>query len=398
MCMHFSITPEWFSFLPSFKRPHGLAHMSMMELSDSDDAMSIDGNGKENSMSGFLGKRAAGSTAPRSDPKNMPWVEKYRPSKVDEVAHQEEVVRAMKTCTEKRNLPHLMFYGPPGTGKTSLILAVAKELFGATNYKDRVLELNASDERGIDVIRTKVKKFAQFSVGNQKHEETGEPLPPFKIIILDEADSLTKDAQAALRRIIENYTKVTRFCIICNYISRIIDPLTSRCSKFRFQPLSDTAHMDRLGFIAQQENVVVSEDGLRAAMGHAEGDLRRSINLMQSAASLYQGKPITAGEITEIAGAVPQAVAEKTIDLAFKGSMKDILGNVDNIMGEGFSVTQTMQQLMDTVVRDQKMTDIQKAKAARVMSMADHRLNDGADESLQLLWVSTELKKICQGA
>jgi replication factor C subunit 2/4 len=368
----------------------------MMELSDSDDAMSIDG--KENSMSGFLGKRPAGSSAPRSDPKNMPWVEKYRPAKVDEVAHQEEVVRAMKTCTEQRNLPHLMFYGPPGTGKTSLILAVAKELFGTNNYRDRVLELNASDERGIDVIRTKVKKFAQFSVGNQKHEETGEPLPPFKIIILDEADSLTKDAQAALRRIIENYTKVTRFCIICNYISRIIDPLTSRCSKFRFQPLSDSAHIDRLGHIARLENVVVSEDGLKAAMSHAEGDLRRSINLMQSAASLYQGKPITAGEITEIAGAVPQAAAEKTIEVAFNGSMKRILDNVDNIMGEGYSVTQTMQQLMESVVRDKKMTDMQKAKAARVMSVADHRLNDGADESLQLLWVSTELKKICQGA
>ncbi len=155
-----------------------------MELSDSDDAMSIDG--KENtSMSGFLGKKpATTASAPRNDPKSMPWVEKYRPAKVDQIAHQEEVVQAMKTCIEKRNLPHLLLYGPPGTGKTSLILAMAKELFGASNYRDRVLELNASDERGIDVIRNKVKKFAQFSVGNQKHEETGLPLPQFKIIIV----------------------------------------------------------------------------------------------------------------------------------------------------------------------------------------------------------------------
>jgi replication factor C subunit 2/4 len=372
--------------------------MSAMELSDSDDAMSLDGGEKENGLSGFLKKPSANTSKPRQDPKNMPWVEKYRPAKVDEVAHQEEVVRAMKTCTEKKNLPHLLFYGPPGTGKTSLILAVAKEMFGVTNYKERVLELNASDERGIDVIRTKVKKFAQFSVGNQKHEETGEPLPPFKIIILDEADSLTKDAQAALRRIIENYTKVTRFCIICNYISRIIDPITSRCSKFRFQPLSDVAHMNRLGYIAKQENVVVSEDALRAAMSHAEGDLRRSINLMQSASSLYQGKAITAEEITEIAGAVPPHVAEKTINVALRGSMKDVLANVDDVMGEGYAVTQTMQQLLDSVVNNGSMTDIQKAKIARVISMADHRLNDGADEALQLLWASSEMKKICQGA
>ena len=369
-----------------------------MDLSESEDAMSVDGGEKENALTGFIKKGGRASIKPRMDTANMPWVEKYRPAKVDEVSHQEEVVRAMKTCTEKRNLPHLLFYGPPGTGKTSLILAVAKELFGVANYKERVLELNASDERGIDVIRNKVKKFAQFSVGNQKHEETGEALPPFKIIILDEADSLTKDAQAALRRIIENYTKVTRFCIICNYISRIIDPITSRCSKFRFQPLSDVAHMDRLAYISKQENVMVSEDGLRAAMSHAEGDLRRSINLIQSASSLYQGKAITASEITEIAGAVPQSVAENTIRLAFQGSMKDVAANVDSIVGEGYSVTQAMQQLLETVVGDGRMNDIQKAKAARIISMADHRLTDGADEALQLLWVSSEMKKICHGA
>lgn len=377
--------------------------MEVMDLSDSDDAMSIDNNSesKENKsakLSGFLGKPIAGSRALR-DIRNLPWVEKYRPAKVEDVAHQEEVVRAMKTCTEKRNLPHLLFYGPPGTGKTSLILAVAKELYGATHYRDRVLELNASDERGIDVIRNKVKKFAQFAVGNQKHEETGEILPPFKIIILDEADSLTKDAQAALRRIIENYTKVTRFCIICNYISRIIDPLTSRCSKFRFQPLSDAAHLDRLSLITNQEGVVVSQEGLAAAMKHADGDLRRSINLIQSAASLFQGKAITASEVTEIAGAVPQSVADSTIGMALQGAQRNkIQAHVDSIMGEGFSVTQCVQQLVDSVTVDPRLTDLQKAKAARVLSVADHRLADGADESLQLLWIASELSSICQGA
>lgn len=370
-----------------------------MDLSDSDDAMSLDmpNEAKENKSSGLFGKSSAASR-PIKDVKNLPWVEKYRPAKVDDVAHQEEVVRAMKTCTEKRNLPHLLFYGPPGTGKTSLILAVAKELFGVTNYRDRVLELNASDERGIDVIRNKVKKFAQFAVGTQKHEDTGEVLPPFKIIILDEADSLTKDAQAALRRIIENYTKVTRFCIICNYISRIIDPLTSRCSKFRFQPLSDAAHLSRLSLITRQEGVIVSQEGLEAAMKHSEGDLRRSINLIQSAASLFQGKAITPSEVTEIAGAVPQSVADSTVGIALQGDRKKIQAHVDSIMAEGFSVTQCVQQLIDSVTVDPRSTDLQKAKAARVFSVADHRLTDGADESLQLLWISSELTSICQGA
>ena len=380
--------------------------MSAMELSDSEDeAMSVDNNDRSENASkltGFMSKpstaaAATASSRPSQDPKNMPWVEKYRPAKVEDVAHQDEVVRAMKACTEKRNLPHLLFYGPPGTGKTSLILAVAKELYGTTHYRDRVLELNASDERGIDVIRNKVKKFAQFAVGTQKHDVTGEPLPPFKIIILDEADSLTKDAQAALRRIIENYTKVTRFCIICNYISRIIDPITSRCSKFRFQPLSDTAHLGRLAHITQNEGVVVEEDGLRAAMAHAEGDLRRSINLIQSAASLFQGTAITANEVTEIAGAVPADVAEKTIQLSFQGNMKAVISHVDDLMAEGYSVTQCAQQLLDVVVKDARMTDLQKAKAARVLSTADHRLNDGSDESIQLTWIASELKRICQG-
>jgi len=360
--------------------------------------MSIDG-GQEEKLSGWMGKPGVATTSRSSlqDPKTMPWVEKYRPAKVDDVAHQEEVVRAMKNCTEKKNLPHLLFYGPPGTGKTSLILAVAKELFGNTYYRDRVLELNASDERGIDVIRNKVKKFAQFAVGTQKHDVTGETLPPFKIIILDEADSLTKDAQAALRRIIENYTKVTRFCIICNYISRIIDPITSRCSKFRFQPLSDVAHVNRLKFIADKENVVVSEDGLRAAMSHAEGDLRRSINIVQSASSLFMGKAITGEEVTDIAGAVPQSVAKKTIEIAFTGSTIDVMKHVENVIAEGYSVTQCAQQLMDTIVADSRMSDLQKSKAARVLSTADHRLNDGADESIQLMWVASELRQVCQG-
>lgn len=133
----------------------------------------------------------------------------------------------------------MMFYGPPGTGKTSTILALAKELFGHEFFKQRVIELNASDERGINVVREKVKKFAQRKIS--KHPDSTFPCPPIQIVILDEADSMTIDAQAALRRIIEQYSSNTRFCIICNYISKIIDPLASRCVKFRFSPIARDA-------------------------------------------------------------------------------------------------------------------------------------------------------------
>ena len=187
-----------------------------------------------------------------------------RPKSVTEISHQGEVVESLRKSIEKKSMPHLIFYGPPGTGKTSTILACARDLFGA-DYKSRVMELNASDERGISVVRNKIKSFARLAVGSSKAAATAEggaggsasshTPPPYKLIVLDEADSMTTDAQSALRRTMETYSKVTRFCIICNYISRLIPPIASRCAKFRFKPLPAEAMVSRLGHIAQQEQV-----------------------------------------------------------------------------------------------------------------------------------------------
>ena len=181
----------------------------------------------------------------------------------------------------------MLFYGPPGTGKTSTILALAKELYGPELVKTRVLELNASDERGISIVREKVKDFARMQLTNPPPGYKAKyPCPPFKIIILDEADSMTQDAQSALRRTMETYSKITRFCLICNYVTRIIDPLASRCSKFRFKSLDQGNARKRLREIAEKEGVVVEEAAVDALIKCSEGDLRKAITYLQSAARL----------------------------------------------------------------------------------------------------------------
>lgn len=219
-------------------------------------------------MDAFLnkaGNKAAAQNKPKPEnadmfdtaalkPKYVPWIEKYRPSKIEDVSHQVEVVNALRQSVKSGQVPHLLLYGPPGTGKTSTVLALAKDLFGADFFRKRTLELNASDERGIAVVREKIKKFAQRKIA--RHPD-GRDIPQLQFVILDEADSMTIDAQAALRRIIEAYAKTTRFCIICNYISKIIDPLASRCVKFRFTPIGAAAQKERLLKICEAESVQV---------------------------------------------------------------------------------------------------------------------------------------------
>uniref|UniRef100_A0A667ZN52 Replication factor C (activator 1) 4 n=1 Tax=Myripristis murdjan TaxID=586833 RepID=A0A667ZN52_9TELE len=299
-------------------------------------------------------KAAAGpSTEKKAKP--LPWVEKYRPKCVDEVAFQEEVVAVLKKSLQGADLPNLLFYGPPGTGKTSTILAAARELFGPELYRQRVLELNASDERGIQVVREKVKNFAQLTVAGTRTD--GKPCPPFKIIILDEADSMTSAAQAALRRTMEKESRTTRFCLICNYVSRIIEPLTSRCSKFRFKPLANQVQEERLLEICEKENLKYSKEGIAALVQVSEGDLRKAITFLQSAARLNVDKEVTESAVVEIAG---------------------------NMVDEGYAATQILCQLHESIIAHD-LSDKQKSAITEKMAVVDKCLADGADEYLQML-------------
>jgi len=322
---------------------------------------------------------------PAPSAKQLPWIEKYRPKKLDDVAHQDEVVQTLKRTLQSGNLPHLLLYGPPGTGKTSTVLALARDLYGPELMRKRVLELNASNERGIDVIRNKVKDFAQVAVGSRDNAP-GYPCPPFKIIVLDEADSMTKDAQNALRRTMEQYSKVTRFAIICNYVSRIIEPITSRCAKFRYQPLSGDSMSGRLRTIASSEGLNVPEDTLAALVELSEGDMRRSITLLQSAQKLRgMSAVLQPADVREVAGVIPPERIAALLT-AVKGSpFRALQSAAQEMIYSAFPVDGVLTQLSAALLQDASVADGAKAKCVVRIAEAEHKLIDGADELLQLM-------------
>ncbi|QRV89219.1 replication factor C subunit 3 [Ceratobasidium sp. AG-Ba] len=214
----------------------------------------------------------------------LPWVEKYRPVTLQDVVSHQDITSTIERFIEKNRLPHLLFYGPPGTGKTSTIIAVARKLYG-NDYKKQILELNASDDRGIDVVREQIKQFAETRTLFNKG---------FKLIILDEADMMTQAAQAALRRVIEQYTRNVRFCIICNYVNKITPAIQSRCTRFRFSPLPMDQVEKRLDTVIEGEKVNVTKDGKEALLKLSKGDMRRALNVLQACHAAYDRTDETA--------------------------------------------------------------------------------------------------------
>lgn len=342
---------------------------------------------------------------------SLPWVEKYRPRCIDDIAHQEEVVATLKKAVgsgaSKGDLPHLLLYGPPGTGKTSTALALCRDLFGPHNFKARVLELNASDERGIAIVRDKIKTFAQSTIANIANtrgpDGTVYPCPPFKVVILDEADAITADAQTALRRTMEAHSRVTRFILICNYISRIIGPLTSRCAKFRFKPLPVSAMGAHLRKVADAEHVNVADDTLARLVEYSEGDLRKAITTLQSGHRMQSNSSALDDDtISAAACLVPESVIE-SFDVATskkENTNSHVRQVVDQIVADGYSAAQVLTQYTARLLGPQRddgvanMNDLQKAAAALILSEADHRLIDGTDEKIQLYNVASQIAKV----
>ncbi|KAF4978040.1 hypothetical protein FZEAL_5505 [Fusarium zealandicum] len=351
--------------------------------------------------------------------RTQPWVEKYRPKTLSDVTAQDHTVDVLQRTLQSSNLPHMLFYGPPGTGKTSTVLALAKELYGPDMIKSRVLELNASDERGISIVREKVKNFARMQLTNPAPGYKDKyPCPPFKIIILDEADSMTQDAQSALRRTMETYSKITRFCLICNYVTRIIDPLASRCSKFRFKSLDQSNAKKRLEHIAEQEGVPLEDGAVDTLIKCSEGDLRKAITFLQSAARLVGAsapekdaegddtmdvdkKAVTVKIVEDIAGVIPEHTVEglvRAIRPKSSGpSYQNVSKVIEDMVADGWSAGQVVGQLYQALTFDETIPDTQKNKIVMIFSEVDKRLVDGADEHLTILDLAMRVSVIMAG-
>jgi len=331
---------------------------------------------------------------PRKNAKDyLPWNEKFRPKTLNDIAHQTAVVSALRRSMETANLPHLLFYGPPGTGKTSTILAVSRELYGPELMKDRVLELNASDERGIEVVRHKVKNFAKIAVGTA-NLDPDYPCPPFKILVLDEADSMTRDAQSALRRTMEKWSKVTRFCLICNYVSRIIAPVSSRCAKFRFQSLPREEIVKKLENICKSEGIVANEDTFMALEACSGGDLRKAITFLQSASLMVEkGETVTAANVQQVTVRIPKGFADDLYQ-ACTQNFQILYNRAQEAIQEGLPVSLLLEEMHDRVLKYQdKFSEHGLTETLLEIARADSALETGADESLQLLQVLSVIYK-----
>ncbi|CAI2375344.1 unnamed protein product [Moneuplotes crassus] len=303
---------------------------------------------------------------------HLPFVEKYRPDSLDDIISHTEIIDTVCKFVDERKLPHLLFHGPPGTGKTSCILAIAKKMYGK-HYHNMILELNASDERGISVVRDKIKAFCS----TQQIINKG-----LKLVILDECDAITSAAQFALRRVVEKFTKNTRFCFICNYVSKVIPALQSRCTRFRFSPLKNEHIVGKLDDITKAEKLKVTKGAKESIITLSEGDMRKVLNILESA-SLAHDK-ISEEDIYSCTGKPSPSDTEKIMESLLQDDFKEAF---ETFMTLKTAKSLTLEDLVRSLHKSVMSTDLNnKIKIFLVKRLAnvEQRIAIGCNEKLQV--------------
>jgi len=342
---------------------------------------------------------------------NIPLVDKYRPQHIQSLVNQDEIKKVLLNTLETGKLPHFIFYGPPGTGKTSAILALAYQLFGPKLIGDRVLELNASDERRINVVREKIIKFAKESISEPDPDY---PCPPYKIIILDEADAITLDAQSALRKVIESTSKITRFCFTCNYIEKIIEPIISRCVKFRFKPLSIYSLSERLEKIAELENIKINKECIEKISEISGGDGRKAIMILQNCKYIIKPEKIalnnflclessknnsqsekmafnniiTVEDCDELTGTTNEKILLNIYNKLINSSIYEINDLAHEIVNNNININNLLRFIKNKIINS-KISDNIKSKIIIEILNISCKLMEKADEFLQILFLFT---------
>jgi len=317
---------------------------------------------------------------------SLPWIEKYRASKFEDILSHRIIIETLQKYVSDKNIPHMIFYGPSGTGKTSMIITCAKRLYSKEDYPMMVMEINASEERGIDIVRNTIIQFVT-SINMPSNKNM------FKLVILDEADALTYDAQLMLRNLIELYTNSVRFCLVCNYIKKIHTSIQSRCTCFRFSPLKNNYVKIRLKEIIQQESVDITNDGTDTIVKHANGDMRKGLNILQTLHMAYQGECVNADVINNFIGYPTTSVVDDIVHHIVNDKYSDAYTKIlEYKKQEGYSLNDIITELYTTFInhliykKDEKITEdfnihkyILQLKEAEVNSAAN------TNETLMLL-------------
>ncbi|KAI9882412.1 MAG: tRNA (adenine(58)-N(1))-methyltransferase non-catalytic subunit trm6 [Watsoniomyces obsoletus] len=374
-------------------------------MSDLEDEMDIDApaaSARDASMifTASKGKKRSAANLPVEAEDTLPWVEKYRPHSLDDVAGHQDILGTINKFVDSNRLPHLLLYGPPGTGKTSTILALARRVYGPKHMRQMVLELNASDDRGIDVVREQIKTFASTKqiFGSSITQPNNPSLATYKLIILDEADAMTSTAQMALRRIMEKYTANTRFCIIANYSHKLSPALLSRCTRFRFSPLKEPDIRGLVEHVIEQEHVQIRSEAVDALVKLSKGDMRRALNVLQAChASNIKREMITETTVYDCIAAPHPEDIETILETLLKTTDVTTCLNTINTLkaNKGLALADILTAL------GERLVDLEVPPQTRITWLAgladvEHRLSGGGGEVVQTGGVVGVVRNGCE--